>query len=62
MGGLGTESSALILGFAHRPSNALLPLCDYESHAIGSLPTFQPESEPKQQKIKVFHRFRRSQP
>jgi hypothetical protein len=48
MGGLGTESSALILGFTRRPSNALLPLRDYESHAIGSLPGFQPETEPKQ--------------
>jgi len=37
MGGLRTESSALILGFTPRPSNAVLPLHDYESHAIGSL-------------------------
>ena len=62
MGGLGTESSALILGFTPRPSNALLPLRDYESHAIGSLPAFQPETEPKQQKINLLQRFRRSQP
>jgi len=39
MGGLRTESSALILGFTPRPSNAVLPLPDYESHAIGSLPS-----------------------
>jgi hypothetical protein len=62
MGGLRTESSALILGFARRPSNAVLPLRDYESHAIGSLPAFRPETGRKQQKIKVFHRFRRSPP
>jgi len=37
----------LILGFTPRPSNAVLPLLDYESHAIGSLPAFQPETEPK---------------
>jgi hypothetical protein len=62
MGGLATESSALILGFSRRHSNAVLPHRDYESHAIGSLPASPPETGPKQQKIKVFRRFRRSQP
>jgi hypothetical protein len=28
----------LILGFDLRPSNALLPLWDYESHTTGSIP------------------------
>ena len=43
MGGLGTEGSALILGFVPRTSNAVGPLCDYESHAIRSLPVFWTE-------------------
>jgi hypothetical protein len=34
MGGMGTERSVLILGFAPHPSNAVTPLRDYESHAI----------------------------
>ena len=37
MGGLGTEGSALILGFTRGSSNALHPLGDYESHASDSL-------------------------
>jgi hypothetical protein len=36
MGGLARESSALILEFASRASNALRRLADYESHAVGS--------------------------
>jgi diguanylate cyclase (GGDEF)-like protein len=34
MGGMGTETSVLILGFRAHPSNAVTPLHDYESHAI----------------------------
>jgi hypothetical protein len=38
MGGMGTERSVLILGFAPHPSNAVTPLRDYESHAIRFAP------------------------
>jgi len=37
MSGDRTESSALILGFTRGTNNAVTPLPDYESHAIGPL-------------------------
>jgi len=45
MGGLGTEGSALILGFTRGSSNALRPIGDYESHeSIRLFSMFTPEA------------------